>query len=66
MRSGDADLLTAQATRRLFEASGFEPLSTDYFLYLPESLFDKFGALENVLHKVPLGGQYGMLCQTPL
>ena len=62
----DADLLTAQATRRLFEASGFEPLSTDYFLYLPESLFDKFGALENVLHKVPLGGQYGMLCRTPL
>jgi SAM-dependent methyltransferase len=57
----DAELITARATGQLLEASGFEIASTDYFLYLPESLFDRFAVTEQVLSKIPLGGQYAML-----
>jgi SAM-dependent methyltransferase len=62
----DAELLTAQVARRLFEASGFKPLSTDYFLYLPEPFFNKFGVIEKAFYKFPFGGQYGLLCRTPM
>lgn len=57
----DADLLTARAANTLFEAFGFEPLGTDYFLYFPERLFNSLGAMESVFHKLPLGGQYALL-----
>lgn len=61
----DADLLTARATNRLFEAFGFKPLRTDYFLYFPERLFERLGALESVFCKLPFGGQYALLTQMP-
>jgi len=61
----DADLITARATNTLFEAFGFEPLRTDYFLYFPERLFNRFGALESALYKLPFGGQYALLTRMP-
>ena len=54
----DAELLTATQTRQLLEASGFRVVSTDYFLFLPESSFERFSRAENILRKVPVGGQY--------
>ena len=61
----DAELLAAQDAIRLLDASGFRSLRTAYFLYFPERLFNKFGALERVLYKIPLGGQYALLARTP-
>jgi SAM-dependent methyltransferase len=57
----DAELLSASETGRLLDAAGFRPLALEYFLYLPEKLFSKFSAVERLLAKVPLGGQYALL-----
>ena len=59
----DAELLNASATRTLLQASGFERVSTDYFLYFSESLFTRLSALESLLYKLPLGGQYALLAR---
>lgn len=61
----DADLHTAGRAARLARSAGFRPVTLDYFLYLPESLFKKFSAGENLLRKLPLGGQYALLLQAP-
>ena len=61
----DAELLNASAARTLLQASEFEPVSTDYFLYLPEKLFPQLSVLESLLHKLPLGGQYALLARVP-
>ena len=61
----DAELLNASSARTLLQASGFEPVSTDYFLYLPEKLFPQLSILESLLHKLPLGGQYALLARVP-
>jgi SAM-dependent methyltransferase len=59
----DADLLSAPAAGRMLQSSGLEILRSEYFLYLPESLFDRFGALERMLCKIPFGGQYALLAR---
>ena len=59
----DAELLTARQTRQLMEASPFSVVSTDYLLFLPERVFDRAACLENVVRKVPLGGQYCVVAQ---
>jgi SAM-dependent methyltransferase len=62
----DAELLTLQAATKLFEASGFEAVETEYFLYFPELLFNtRAGALERPLSKLPFGGQYALLTRNP-
>ena len=61
----DAELLTARETARLLENSGFISHSRECFLYVPESLFQRFGAVERVLSLLPLGGQYALLAQVP-
>jgi SAM-dependent methyltransferase len=61
----DAELLTARETRRLFKSCGFEPICTEYFLYLPESLYASFGGMEKVFAWLPLGGQYAVLVKSP-
>jgi SAM-dependent methyltransferase len=61
----DADLLTARTTRRLLQEAGFQPLGTDYFLYMPEKLFHQLGFLERLLRRLPLGGQYAVLARAP-
>jgi SAM-dependent methyltransferase len=59
----DAELLIARATSRLLQQAGFQALSTDYFLYLPEKLLRQFYFLEGILGRVPFGGQYALLAQ---
>jgi SAM-dependent methyltransferase len=59
----DAELLPAQTTIELFRNSGFQPLATEYFLFIPESLFPVLGAAERWLRKIPLGGQYASLAR---
>jgi SAM-dependent methyltransferase len=61
----DAELLAASHASQLLNAGGFELLRTSYFLYLPEKLFGHFGAMERLLERVPLGGQYALLGRTP-
>jgi hypothetical protein len=61
----DAELLTARNASRLIEASGFIALRTDYFLCFPERVFAIFSAVERMLSKLPLGGQYALLAQAP-
>jgi SAM-dependent methyltransferase len=60
----DAELLTAQGAKLLLQAAGFESLSSDYFLYLPERFFNRFKSLEMMLSKIPLGGQYALLARS--
>ena len=60
---GDAELLVARTTSRLLQESGFQALSTDYFLYLPEKLFLRLGFLEAMLRSAPCGGQYAVLAR---
>ena len=59
----DASLLTASSASGLLRVVGFEPLSSAYFLYLPESLFNRLSLLERFLGRVPLGGQYAVLAR---
>jgi SAM-dependent methyltransferase len=59
----DAELLTVRRASMLLRTAGFEPLSTDYFLYLPERLFNKLSAIERALCKIPFGGQYALLAR---
>jgi ubiquinone/menaquinone biosynthesis C-methylase UbiE len=59
----DAELLTAQSASMLLQNADFTPLSTDYFLYLPERLFNSLSSIEGVLRKLPFGGQYALLAQ---
>jgi SAM-dependent methyltransferase len=54
----DAVLLTAGETRHLLQSHTFSITEVEYFLYLPEKLYRKFGKLEAMLSGVPLGGQY--------
>jgi len=61
----DAELLTARQTSKMLENSGFRPVRTDYFLYLPESLFSRYASMEKIFSGLPLGGQYALLAQAP-
>jgi SAM-dependent methyltransferase len=61
----DAELLNAREGGALLQASGFESISTDYFLYLPERLFNRMGSIERMLSKTPFGGQYALLARAP-
>lgn len=57
----DVDLLSAPAASKLLQVSGFEPLATEHFLYLPEQLFQTLKSAERLLRTIPLGGQYASL-----
>jgi SAM-dependent methyltransferase len=61
----DAELLTARQASILLQAAGFEPASTEYFLYLPEKLFNRASSMERMLCKMPFGGQYALLARAP-
>ncbi len=58
----DADLLTAGRARKLAAAAIMPVISTEYFLYLPKTLYWKYRKLERALRDVPLGGQYALYC----
>ncbi len=59
----DAVLLSLNESVNLLCASGLRPCASEYFLYLPEKWFRKFGWTERVLARIPFGGQYALLGQ---
>ena len=61
----DAELLPAREISRLLQVAGFQTVSTNYFLYLPEKIFDRMGKIEKIFRKVPFGGQYAVLARAP-
>ena len=61
----DAELLTSRKASVLLQAAGFESLSTDYFLYFPELIFNRLSSMERMLCKMPFGGQYALLARAP-
>jgi SAM-dependent methyltransferase len=61
----DAELLIGRTTSNLVQEAGFQALSTDYFLYLPERMFHRLGFLEGMLRRFPFGGQYAVLARAP-
>ncbi len=60
----DAVLLWPAGARRLLRAGGFEVLGTDFLFIFPGALRG-FRGLEPLLCKLPLGGQYLVLCRKP-
>lgn len=59
----DANLLTASRAAKLACAMDLKIVETDYFPYFPANVFRRIGRLEQVLRKVPLGGQFAMFCR---
>ncbi|MBS1820550.1 MAG: class I SAM-dependent methyltransferase [Acidobacteria bacterium] len=57
----DAELLTPRVARSLLRDAGFSSFTTDYFLLLPERLFERWGLVESAFAGIPLGGQYALL-----
>jgi len=58
----DAQLLSAREARNLLSSAGCGILDTQYFLFLPERIHKYLGRLEDRLGRIPLGGQYCMMC----
>ena len=58
----DAITLTPPESRRLLRAGGFEVLRTDSLFWFPRAL-RALRPLEPLLARVPLGGQYLVLCR---
>ena len=60
----DAILLRPAETRRLFREAGLVIDDQRYFLYFPESMYQRLSRLESALAKVPFGGQYAVFGRT--
>jgi SAM-dependent methyltransferase len=60
----DEDAITVSPTgaHRMLRRAGFERLRTDYLFYFPNALA-RLRPLESILRKIPLGGQYQILCR---
>lgn len=58
----DAIMLAPPETRRLLEAAGFEIVSTTFMFIFPKSLAWLRG-IEPLVSRLPLGGQYQVLCR---
>jgi len=54
----EAHLLTPGTAQRLLKQAGLTRSETSYFLYFPESLYQKAQKVESWLRRVPAGGQY--------
>jgi SAM-dependent methyltransferase len=61
----DARLLSSREVRRLMRQCGIDPVSTSYFLYLPERLYHSCPGLERSLRGLPFGGQYAVFGERP-
>jgi SAM-dependent methyltransferase len=59
----DAELLIARNATSVLRGARFKIVSTDYFLYLPERLFNKAPSAEGILRNIPFGGQYALLAR---
>lgn len=56
----DARLLAPPESRALLDGGGFRIEETEFFLYLPESLYHRARFVESWMKRVPLGGQYAV------
>jgi len=61
----EAELLPARETTKLLLRAGFQAPTTEYFLFLPEKVFSRVGRAEEMLRRIPLGGQYASLARVP-
>jgi SAM-dependent methyltransferase len=59
----DAILLRSSETRGLLRKQGFRIDRQQYFLYFPEAVYRRVGALEAALQHVPFGGQYAVFAK---
>lgn len=59
----DAETLSPPASRALLRRGGFEILATDFRFFFPRWLGMLRGLESSVLRRVPLGGQYMVLCR---
>jgi SAM-dependent methyltransferase len=60
----DAKLIWPKSARRILRNAGFEIVSTDFVFIFP-ALLKTLRFLEPPLRKLPLGGQYHVLCRKP-
>lgn len=58
-----AQLLTARTSGNLARNARMEVLAARYFLYFPEFLYSKMAGVEKAFSRLPLGGQYAVLCR---
>ena len=56
----NAKLLRAAEAVSLLRGIGLKPFETSYFLYFPESLYRRFGIVEDWVKRIPAGGQYAV------
>jgi SAM-dependent methyltransferase len=56
----DAHLLSARMAKSYARNVGLRHVESQYFLYVPEKLYDKVGGFERIVKRLPLGGQYAM------
>jgi SAM-dependent methyltransferase len=56
----DARLLTSRRAKRYLKLSELDMVDLSYFLYLPETLFDKAPRFETAFAALPFGGQYAL------
>jgi SAM-dependent methyltransferase len=61
----NARLLTHFQMARLAGRAGFLKPEFRFFLFLPEKIHSRFSGLENLVGRVPLGGQYAAFCVRP-
>lgn len=61
----DAILLRAREARALAGEAGLCPVALQYFLYFPHGADGYLGAVETLLGKIPLGGQYAVFSEKP-
>ena len=61
----DAVTLTPIEAKRLLRSEGYTVLRTDFLFIFPRSL-KVFRPAEKLVHRMPLGAQYQVLCQKPI
>jgi ubiquinone/menaquinone biosynthesis C-methylase UbiE len=61
----NAVLLEQRECHDLFRGAQLRSVGTEFFLYLPETLFRVFAALETLGRKIPLGGQFAAFGMRP-
>jgi SAM-dependent methyltransferase len=61
----NAVLLSSVEARSLLQGAGLPVQEKQYFLYLPEGLYNRVGAAEGMFKWLPLGGQYTVFGQKP-
>jgi SAM-dependent methyltransferase len=60
----DAQTISPPRAKRLLRAAGFQIVRSDFLFYFPRAL-KSLRFLESALTRLPLGGQYQILCRKP-